>query len=160
MCRTQNGCSTGPMSFLWVKLTYFQSQKMFSHGHTTKIEFWGKSWNSCIESGPSWALTGPGSGPSLSGPGGPRPDKKLFFLKCLKMISGGGKCVRNHSKPSKTSPEVIFERTSRRERPMAADLPNYNVKSIFALFCDLFGNNWTKQLPKLGNTEECIHTPG
>ena len=26
------------------------------------------------------------------------------------MISGGGKCVRNHSKPSKTSPEVIFER--------------------------------------------------
>ena len=40
----------------------------------------------------------------------PRPDKKVFFLKCLKMISGGGKCVRNHYKPSKTSPEVIFER--------------------------------------------------
>ena len=43
---------------------------------------------------------------------------------------------------------------------MAADLPNYNVKGIFALFCDLFGNNWTKQLPELGNTEEYIHTPG
>ena len=111
VCRTQNGCSTGPISFLWVKLTYFRSQKMFSHDHTTKIEFWGKSWNSCIESGTRWALTGPGSvgpGPSLSGR--PRPDKKLFFLKCLKMISGGGKCVRNLSKPSKTPPEVICER--------------------------------------------------
>ena len=43
---------------------------------------------------------------------------------------------------------------------MAADLPNYDVKSIFALFCALFGNNWVKQLPELGNTEECIHTPG
>ena len=30
--------------------------------------------------------------------------------KCFKMISKGGKCFRNHSKPSKTSPEVIFER--------------------------------------------------
>ena len=58
-------------------------------------------------------LTRAHAGPSL-GPGraqgGPGPEKKLFFLKCLKMISGGGKCVRNHSKASKTSPEVIFER--------------------------------------------------
>ena len=58
--RTQNGCSTGPISFLWVKLTYFRSQKMFSDVHTIKIEFWGKSWNSSMESGPRrpWARPG------------------------------------------------------------------------------------------------------
>ena len=41
---------------------------------------------------------------------------------------------------------------------MAADLPNYNVKSIFALLCVLFGNNWTEQLHSLGNTERFIDT--
>ena len=41
--KIENECSTCPIKFLWVKLTYFLSQQTFSHVHTTKIDFWGKS---------------------------------------------------------------------------------------------------------------------
>ena len=93
VCRTQNGCSTGPISFLWVKLTYFRSQKMFSHDHTTKIEFWGKSWNSCIEWGSRWALTGPGSAPG--------PTKNYFswnVSKWFQEVANVSAITLNHPK--------------------------------------------------------------
>ena len=51
-----------------------------------------------------------------------------------------------------TDASIIYI-TSRRGRPMAAVLPNYSVKIVFALFYVLFGKCWIKQSLALENIE-------